>query len=696
MVENIDYQMQQRKDAQLATDVDILDELIHDFYDYTESFCQEKERYKLLVFLLVKILPMEPIGKTIRSEDDLVALSHYLGQEISNTKNFDKAISKAKEAREFIKAHFGFITYLSANYWSPQERGERRSIAFRSGMVEKSSDLANELAFYALSRQVIKPNLKSLVEFIHHHKIQKRGLFTCFPSSATTKELCKKCEETKAMDRQLERWLCIKQSLQNHLSKVLDIGSKIKEHKLDEISESVAISALNHILICKGSSTSGCECKTDDDTNNKIMDFVNDVIYSIESIVADSNDDLANELQSIRKHLIAFFSFEESYEDIDSSDAVILFMVVCHLMWQRTCVQQHNGYAYMFNTFVNDTCCVLTIGTEAPLSPIQEIALNKLANSLFIHPLLLDYKTTERQTQEIRYNQASARLLAHNFPKLLIAPANAQMEILKRELRDFDSPNSPVFFETKKRIEILHSIFLQYEKLFTLSLRRNPSENLFNKKVDNNPFEVRQIFTPLSGIVHLYREMAANVWLDNEAADLIDVDPKYNDDHIKSLQIVGHLDLLREMVINIVGNSLEQMSKDDLITDPKDWIEVLVSTEKQDESSNNIVIVVKDKAKGFKGLDAITKILDAIFETESVTHFANIVDMIEPKDKKLSEGAQGLGLIFCASYLQSLKWNKTFLRPGSIHIKNYPDGCDSNSFIGSEVKLAIPLVTTPQ
>lgn len=357
--------------------VDEIDEyLVKAFY---ESHLDKATDDPLRCYLMLKIL-LNKIG------------GYSPGMQIENVKeqleNFigEPKIAEVDELAGKIAVNFKAIvepTYLAASYWSPID--DRRHTALyrqkRPNEEEEKKVLAYACAFFALTFFGAGKGYYSATQFTAVHANRQRGVRVSY------EEDC---------DR--ESWWCIPK--EDH-QKILDdtgITTAIENYLLkDDVSIENLKEGLRPLLSNRDA---------DPDTNLKPFAeyFINDFSNTKSSISRKT----LNYAEQAKQYVNNLFDADL---DIEKS----LFMLMTNLIYD---VAFPSNYFCAFPVRIRNRCSIVTVGTAELLRSNQYLALDRIATSIFMQPLLLDYASQVANEERESFQLNLAQAAAHTFKNL--------------------------------------------------------------------------------------------------------------------------------------------------------------------------------------------------------------------------------------------------------------------------------------
>jgi Stage II sporulation protein E (SpoIIE) len=278
-------------------------------------------------------------------------------------------VTKLQNLAKEIRHNFKLIvlpTYTAASYWSPFDQ-KRRTVTHRPEPLSKDDKrrvLAYAYAFYALTHAGARRSngLFSAIQFIATRAKRKRGLNVCYLENPPA--------------NQVGGWWHIPPEIQERVLDETGI-SEIVNHGL--IASKLTINELES-LVARALSRNNWI-----DYGGIASDYLNK-FSRIASVVSSSLTKAIHETQILVSEVLG--------SQIRQQQA--LFMLLTHVMYTRACP---TNYIYTFPVRVDDTCCVMTVGTKKQLPAASTMCLSRAIASIFAHPLMLDYKYQHRKLQ---------------------------------------------------------------------------------------------------------------------------------------------------------------------------------------------------------------------------------------------------------------------------------------------------------
>lgn len=345
-------------------------------------------RYLLYSFLL-RFNNLEPLGH------DFESIRSFFNEALT-PESYTRLEERVRRLRELLAPHFA-PSYMVANYWSPID-GRRRSMVMRPSpsATDRLKIVAEAYAFYALTYagEEQTDKLWSMVHYASIRAPRKRGILVHYQDAA----------ESGPEDE----GLLVPQAIQDSLLDKLGITDSISNVLLNgRIAEVDLADALYRVL----SNSPG-------DHWPDIADFASLTIGAFRKRAKS----LPKDLQTYTQKALAYLS--SLFDGKGLTEEQACFMVATHLLWRRVCPAQ---FMYGFPAYVGNTCCILTMGTDEPLSSDLRIALSDLTYNLFVHPLFLDHP--------VRH----ARSVLHEG-RTPVATLSRQCVLAKRELDTTTDP----------------------------------------------------------------------------------------------------------------------------------------------------------------------------------------------------------------------------------------------------------------
>jgi hypothetical protein len=346
--------------------VDEIDELIaRAFYD-TELYKLEGGPLRLRCYLMLVALlrDMGQYSPGLDVDELGQELKRYIGDQL-----FRKVQATASKIAEKILSIVE-PTYTAASYWSPIDPQRRRTVLYRNAVREDEDEkrlLAYAYAFYALTFSGSKKKLYSATQYTAEAATRKRGVRVTYRNDSL--------EESEGEPP--DNWWHLPAS--SHAAILKDTGlTKAIESCLltDEVSTQALRNTLGLMLLNKRETPFGL--------NKFTRKFFSEFPGRALKVSAETGR-LALETQNYVNELF----------DAGLDEKQALFMMMTNLVYDRAFP---SNYFYAFPVRFNDYCSVMTFGTNAALSPLQYICLTRIAHSIFMHPLLLDYGTKETET----------------------------------------------------------------------------------------------------------------------------------------------------------------------------------------------------------------------------------------------------------------------------------------------------------
>lgn len=536
-------------------------------------------------------------------------------------------------------------TYTAASYWSPIDK--RRHTVYHADAAKAFAPdhLASSWTFYALTflgARLSQP-LTSLIHYTATMAPQKRGLLTAFVTTAGD-----------GRGR-------------------LILPADLQEQLLSELGIDKAISRVRTSLN-DGGIENGLYALLSNldplDAEPILKAGISDTFFSeFHERLTSASDRCRDVLRRAHETVVEFF------DDSAVSEAQTSFMVALQYLWRRACV---SNYMYAFPTVVSDTCCMLTVGTDEPLTPTLHVAVAKIAQSLFAHPLFLDYGARDIESESNRRGAVLRRFFVHNLPKLLITPTAVELERVEKEIGDSIGDTG-----VTRRISLLRRTFEHYEKVLLSLSASDRRLGAFGGALEL--VDVADVVRDVEAAIELSRLRVLDEGLRRSLSVACHGDTQG--------YFLGHDALLKEMLFNLISNAAEALDPRAVAKDPS-CAQIDLDIRKTERDGQRYWdFTVRDRGTGMSAaakerLEAINRSVQA---TSIETFYSTIATVIEKPVASLSyEEHMGIGLLFACAYLRSLEWQSAIARRGELLIKSEPGAGTSVTVRYATVDAAAP------
>jgi hypothetical protein len=359
--------------------VDEVDELIADAFSasgFANSVQDQLQCYLLLAVLLRGLGQFSPGMNMSRITEQL---RRYMGKE--QLKEVEHIADQVSERVLQIVCP----TYTAASYWSPIDR-QRHTVSHRRALGANENEkhvFVYAYAFYALTFTGEKSGLYSATQFTAAHASRRRGVRVCY--------------EEKPEDDPIGWWHIPRGKDGVNHERILNetrVTDAIKQRLLrSDVSTHDVKSQLRSMLINRGSTRWV-------DLNSFAMDFIEQFSGALPNLSKETCEDIERTKDYINRLFEA---------DLDAKQT--LFMLMTNLVYDQAF---RSNYFYGFPVRIENLCSVMTVGMQRSLSPFEHSALTRIATSIFMHPLLLDYATQQSEATESKEKMLLMGGFAHS------------------------------------------------------------------------------------------------------------------------------------------------------------------------------------------------------------------------------------------------------------------------------------------
>lgn len=540
--------------------------------------------------------------------------------------------------------------YAVASYWSPVD-SRRHTVIHGREVAGQSREyrLRCAYAFYAVTFAGLSRNLFSLIQFIAERAVRKTGITTVFADEAGTESLVGN-------------------------QPVLRIGASA----IPEVFEAAGFRAFLQSLEETGLSAAEVEAALAGTLRNAtgvawqdvagLADaFVEQFQSACDRLAIASRADTANACATLSEALGTPVSPEQ-----------FLFIVGTQLLW-REAFPTNLMYSFPVSLVGSDsmagTCCVLTVGTSAVLTPAQETVLALVARSLFFEPLVHDYawrhSDTESRAMATRRMHIYRRLLGHNLPKFLIRPSATELRRIEQQLEYGVAADRSLMAAAAQRLRFL---FRHYDAVLAAIMKSTTMEQTFSEPA--KAIALSELVTSNAGVAIDIMRNRVGENLRRTVSLSLDIAP--------DVRALAHPEFVIEMLFNLISNAVEALDPVVVDSDPnRGIIRVRLCV---DETARVVVLTVADRGVGMhpEARRRFEAAAQSLRDASRLTFWECADRLVEEAlvDQAHDEH-MGIGLLFCALYLLSLRWQPGVLLPGDVRIMSIVGD-------GTEIALTLP------
>lgn len=319
--------------------------------------------YLLLILLLSEICKFRP-GMNLPNVKE--RMRQYL-----DNKQFNEIEQIAKQiAENFLQIIHP--TYTAASYWSPIDE-RRHTISLRRELRKDENERetwAYAYAFYILTFIGQESGFYSATQYIAVQALRKQGVRVCY------------LEEPE--DGDPNNWWHIPRGEKNcNHKRILNetgLTDAIKNHLLqDDIPSNHFRDQLRMMLINR-----------DNGSWHDVKSFAANFIRAFPPVISNVSKQTRDDVRKTQDYI-------NNLLNTDLNEEQALFMLMTNLIYD---VAFPTNYFYGFPVRIDKLCSIMTVGTERALKPFEYLALTRVVNSIFMHPLLLDYATQQAEARD--------------------------------------------------------------------------------------------------------------------------------------------------------------------------------------------------------------------------------------------------------------------------------------------------------
>lgn len=377
------------------------------------------------------------------------------------------------------------------------------------------------------------------------------------------------------------------------------------------------------------------------------------------------NSSHAPELEKLTKEMAAKFNHEQL------TPKRVAFLLAMQALWHKAF---KGDVLYALPTVVNRQRSILTIGTEAGTNELWR--LSNFGRSLFLNLLFLDYGMKEGARERRAYQS----FVAHNLPKLVFAPATAELQVISREIGHGRSLSMEEAGEVAKRVRHLKTLFEHYESLMGRfrSVKNDPERPGLATRIENAIRFNEDIRNRLLEMFEVIRDRVLDKTLYEKLQ--IDIPP------MPDLRFAADLEMVTEILVNLISNAVDAIDPRKL-GDNFDWAHVSVHAK---DEGDYIQFVVRDFGEGVPSekIDELNaRIQD--FDNADKDRWNALVDNILNSQNAMKGSLEksGLGLPLSIAYLRQLQWDSDYLKSGRL---KFISATRAELDRGTEMTIAIP------
>ncbi len=589
------------------------------------------------------------------------ALNKLLG-EVKATNTAKKRATTADTIKEDINrihAMFGDLglSYLSANYWSPTVSYRQSMVACEPAFFDTPLRKRYAIAFFDVTSRaeqratdlsiVSRKNYFSLVQYLAKHA--QRPLTTLTTFGRTYVDVSTRSSEVAIhIDNDPDTGPPFARALADHVQR-LALGAESQGDKkmLDDC-----------LLRGKPSERSSWLERLGEEYED---------VFEQAFMETEKSDAQISDLHELTTEL------RRKFGDNELTAKQVAFLLAMQVLWQRAFQGSH---LYAFPTVVNKERSILTAGATVDIQDRDR--LSNFGRSLFSNLLFLDYAS--EQVAGVR--RAYDSFVAHNLPKLVFAPATAELEVIGRKLEHNRDLAAADVNEVIHEVDRLKTLFGHYESLMgrLRMFNADPEHPGLPTRAESTNFE-RDIQRSLE----LMFEVLQGRVLDPDLRDQVKL--AFNGGEHQ--QFSADREIVIEILVNLISNAVDAIGPGLLADGPQRAI-VQVSVAR---TSAGIQFSVRDHGEGFDltKLLALRKKIKEFRDADQDRWRTLVDDILDRHDLAMNSlERSGVGLLLSIAYLNQLRWDGEYRnRPGDIIVESATEN-GSRLDDGTEITINIP------
>lgn len=364
--------------------------------------------------------------------------------------------------------------------------------------------------------------------------------------------------------------------------------------------------------------------------------------------------------------------------DVNLTVEQAAFMTASYMLWHEAVPGTKR--AFTFPSRVENTVCVLTMGTGKSFGKTQTTMLSWLSKTIFVHPLIQDYATLLSEKYLRAEREVIRRAIGHNVPKLLVQPvrriANKMHLGLKHANKKGKLENPEKHEAVVKTAEsgkaVLDLLLGHYGGVVEFLADPDGASRVRLSNVKSEYVHLKKI---RKQIELLFEHVLRDQYPKKIASISKLIFDGFNSDFRGGSEFV-----VMEFLINLINNSCRHMNDGDLDADQEKGV-VNVSF-RASKNPDEGIFIVKDRAGGFDRmvLDRVQESISMIENAPDDKYSDVTIALIDGKAvAPRSDGSLGIGLITTAYYMRQLK--NVFGRSGRLTVENVDDGAKVTVFM---------------
>ncbi|HYI64051.1 MAG TPA: ATP-binding protein [Allosphingosinicella sp.] len=369
---------------------------------------------------------------------------------------------------------------------------------------------------------------------------------------------------------------------------------------------------------------------------------------------------------------------KDAYKDDDLTVRQVAFLMAMQALWRRAFRGQ---FLYAFPTVVNIERSILTAATlKGNLTDEHRRLLSGFGRSLFSNLLFLDYGLSTG----LEARRAYQSFVAHNLPKLVFAPAAAELRVIERKIDQSTGMRRAVLEELGGPLEYLRSLLEHYESL--MGRFRSFSDKSNSLGLPTRPENIDFLVDVKDRIEAVFAVLRDRV-LDENLRRLLDLEIVLDHDET-NFRFSADLEMVTELLVNLIGNAIDSI--DPLELGDGDIYATIVLTVQRKEGG--IEFIVRDYGEGLDGekIRELEAQRDYLLSATPGPWKAAVASALYDQDiTRNSLEKSGIGLPLSLVYLSQLKWDWVYgNQPGRMSFRSAK--VEPAMGRGSEISITIP------